>query len=202
MRVTPSHRPLQRPRVAASRRVHRRRAFTLIELIAVLVIIGLLAGLAIPPISDSIDRARVARAIGDIRAIAQDLAVLDSVPDALADIGRGDMRDPWGRPYVFYKFPPPPGPSGGSGGGGSGGGPGGGGSGGGPGGGGGGGGGGGSPPPAGARKDRFLVPINSRYDLYSRGPDGDSRPPLTALPSRDDIVMANDGGFIGLAAKF
>ena len=38
------------------------------------------------------------------------------------------------------------------------------------------------------RKDRFLVPLNSDYDLYSMGPDGKSQPPLTAKASRDDIV--------------
>jgi general secretion pathway protein G len=52
------------------------------------------------------------------------------------------------------------------------------------------------------RKDKNLVPINTQYDLYSAGPDGDSVPPLTAKPSRDDIVMANDGGFIGLASDY
>jgi general secretion pathway protein G len=52
------------------------------------------------------------------------------------------------------------------------------------------------------RKDKNLVPINTEYDLYSVGPDGDSVPPLTAKPSRDDIVMANNGGFIGLASDY
>lgn len=52
------------------------------------------------------------------------------------------------------------------------------------------------------RKDRNLVPINSDYDLYSLGDDGDSRPPLTARPSQDDIVRAGDGGFVGLAEEF
>ena len=47
------------------------------------------------------------------------------------------------------------------------------------------------------RKDRNLVPINSDYDLYSFGEDGDSRPPLTARPSRDDRVRAADGSFVG-----
>ena len=56
--------------------------------------------------------------------------------------------------------------------------------------------------PNGARRDRFLVPINSSFDLYSVGPDGQSSPPLNAGPSRDDIVRANDGGFIGLATDF
>lgn len=52
------------------------------------------------------------------------------------------------------------------------------------------------------RKDRNLVPINSDYDLYSVGADGDTRPPLTARPSQDDIVRASDGGFVGLAEAF
>jgi general secretion pathway protein G len=52
------------------------------------------------------------------------------------------------------------------------------------------------------RKDRFLVPINSDYDLYSKGADGQSVAPLTAQASRDDIVRANDGGFIGLASEY
>ena len=52
------------------------------------------------------------------------------------------------------------------------------------------------------RKDRFLVPINSTYDLWSMGPDGQSRPPLTAKHSRDDIIRANDGGYIGPAERY
>ncbi len=53
-----------------------------------------------------------------------------------------------------------------------------------------------------ARKDRNLVPINSDYDLYSRGPDGRSVSPLTAEPSRDDIIRANNGGFLGIAEDY
>lgn len=56
--------------------------------------------------------------------------------------------------------------------------------------------------PGSARKDRSLVPINSTYDLYSSGPDGSSVGPLTAAASRDDIVRANDGGYIGPARNF
>jgi len=52
------------------------------------------------------------------------------------------------------------------------------------------------------RKDQALVPINSDYDLYSKGPDGLSLKPLTAAPSRDDIVRANNGSFIGIAADY
>lgn len=53
-----------------------------------------------------------------------------------------------------------------------------------------------------ARKDQFLVPLNSTYDLYSKGPDGDSKPPLKAPMSQDDIIRANDGQYIGLAANY
>lgn len=49
------------------------------------------------------------------------------------------------------------------------------------------------------RKDRFLVPINSDYDLYSMGEDGKSQTPLTAKASRDDIIRANDGAYFGPA---
>jgi general secretion pathway protein G len=52
------------------------------------------------------------------------------------------------------------------------------------------------------RKDKNLVPINTQYDLYSAGADGRSVPPLTAKASRDDVVMANDGGYIGLASNY
>jgi general secretion pathway protein G len=47
-----------------------------------------------------------------------------------------------------------------------------------------------------------LVPINSTYDLYSMGKDGKTKAPITAQDSRDDIIRANDGLFIGLASDF
>jgi general secretion pathway protein G len=54
----------------------------------------------------------------------------------------------------------------------------------------------------GFRKDKHIVPINTDYDLYSMGKDGASVAPLTATASRDDIVRANDGRFIGLASDY
>ena len=52
------------------------------------------------------------------------------------------------------------------------------------------------------RKDRNLVPINSDYDLYSAGRDGATVPPLTEPASHDDVLRANNGGFIGLASDY
>ena len=53
-----------------------------------------------------------------------------------------------------------------------------------------------------ARKDRFLVPLNSDYDLYSMGKNGASMPPITAKVSQDDIIRASDGSYVGLASQF
>lgn len=52
------------------------------------------------------------------------------------------------------------------------------------------------------RKDRFLVPINSDFDLYSCGLDGETTPALTAAQSRDDLIRASNGDFIGIASKY
>jgi general secretion pathway protein G len=52
------------------------------------------------------------------------------------------------------------------------------------------------------RKDRFLVPLNADFDLYSMGPDGMSTSPLTAKVSRDDILRANNGGYVGPASEY
>ncbi|MBX3327473.1 MAG: hypothetical protein KF682_16370 [Nitrospira sp.] len=65
--------------------------------------------------------------------------------------------------------------------------------------------GGGGPPcggVGGARKDRFLVPINSDFDVYSMGKNRDTIAPLNPPKSQDDVIRASDGGFYGLARNF
>jgi general secretion pathway protein G len=57
-------------------------------------------------------------------------------------------------------------------------------------------------PPGQRRKDRFVVPLNSDYDLYSKGKDGKSSPAITASGSQDDIIRANDGNYVGLASNY
>jgi general secretion pathway protein G len=148
-----------------------RRGWTLVELALVMAIIGTLAALAVPTYHHYLERAKVAKAIGDIEAIQADLAgfeFLGKLPATLAEIGRGDLTDPWGNPYQYLRFDLS----------------------------------GGKKHPPGARKDRFIVPVNSTYDLYSMGKDGASNAPLTAKVSHDDIIRANDGAFIGRASEF
>lgn len=144
----------------------RTAGFTFIELLGVMLIIGAVAAIAVPRIRGAQDKARIARAIGDIRALQADLASADTLPSTLAAIGRGTLTDPWGNVYQYNKFDQSKGV------------------------------------PQGARRDRFLVPINSEYDLYSKGENGQSVVSLTAKASQDDVIRANDGRFIGLAKLF
>lgn len=149
----------------------REAGFTIVELVTAMVVLGLIIATAIPRLQMVIEQARVARAIGDIRAIQADIQAYEAgsgaLPLTLADIQRDQVRDPWGRLYVYLNFSLTPGPV-----------------------------------PPGARRDRFLVPINSSFDLFSVGKDGSSAPPLNAAHSSDDVVRGNDGGFIGLGRKF
>jgi general secretion pathway protein G len=52
------------------------------------------------------------------------------------------------------------------------------------------------------RKDHNLHPLNTEFDLYSVGADGRSQAPLTSRASKDDIIWARDGAFIGLASDY
>ncbi len=52
------------------------------------------------------------------------------------------------------------------------------------------------------RKDHFMVPVNTDFDLYSMGEDGKTASPFTAAKSQDDIVRANNGAYVGLVSEF
>lgn len=52
------------------------------------------------------------------------------------------------------------------------------------------------------RKDRNLVPLNTDYDLFSAGPNGQWMPPITASVSRDDIIRADNGAYVGQASDY
>lgn len=146
----------------------RQAGYSLIELMIVIGLIGTLAAIAVPNYIQYRDKAKVAQAIGDIRAMEKMIANFQiengRLPATLAEIGMGGRRDPWGTPYQYTVVQ--------------------------------------DTPPGSLRKDRFLVPVNSDYDLYSMGQDRGSMPPFTAKASQDDIVRANDGAYVGLASEF
>lgn len=52
------------------------------------------------------------------------------------------------------------------------------------------------------RKDKKLNPINTQYDFYSKGKDGATHIQISNRSSLDDIIIARDGLFIGLAEDF
>jgi general secretion pathway protein G len=52
------------------------------------------------------------------------------------------------------------------------------------------------------RKDKNLKPLNSHYDLYSIGKDGLTSANLANQDAWDDVILALDGAFIGLAEEF
>jgi general secretion pathway protein G len=49
-----------------------------------------------------------------------------------------------------------------------------------------------------ARRDRNQKPINTYFDLWSNGADGDYQQQVNGAKSRDDIIYAWDGEFVGL----
>jgi general secretion pathway protein G len=147
--------------------------FTLIELILVLAVVGILAGIAMPAYRGYRERAQAAEAVTHIGLMSTRVKLYQNeyveLPDQInvAIMGGQLPTDPWGNAYRYLRIA------------------------------------GGAPETMGkVRKDKNLVPINSDFDLYSLGPDGDSKPTLVAPQSHDDIVRANDGAYVGRAEDY
>lgn len=51
--------------------------------------------------------------------------------------------------------------------------------------------------PGARRKDGPTVPINSHFDLFSPGPNGEWDPTIQTERSLDDVIVAGDGSFVG-----
>jgi len=144
---------------------------TLLELLVVVAIIAILAGIAIPSYNKHVEKTRVKTAIADIKILEVDISrfYADNMryPQNLGELNKAGLLDPWGRPYEYLNIAERDSKGKGE-----------------------------------LRKDKNLVPINSDYDLYSVGPDGDSVSPLTAKKSQDDIIRANNGAYVGLASGY
>jgi general secretion pathway protein G len=126
------------------------KGFTLVELTVVVGIISTLSAFAIPSYHGYIEKARITKAIAEIRTLDKEICAYEltngKLPDTLEDIGRENLKDPWENPYQYLNFANVSGLGQ-------------------------------------MRKDRFMVPLNTDYDLYSMGKDGVSQPPLTAKSS-------------------
>ncbi len=93
--------------------VRDQRGFTLIELIVIMVIIGILLVVALPTYSYIATKAKVSRAVSEIRTLEKDVtsyliekgALPPSGPLGMDAIGRSGFLDPWKRPYQYLNIP-------------------------------------------------------------------------------------------------
>ena len=184
-------------------RTIRNRGFTFIEIMIVMAIIGTLSAVAVPNYLKYRTKGRIALAMSDIRIIEKQIMCYwvntGELPDSLSELPYGNIRDPWGNPYQYLKIdgvtdhgvdnPSDSTPTA-------------------------------EDNPSDSRptrddnpsdsagvlgkvrRDHFLVPVNTDFDLYSLGEDGKSQSPFTARDSRDDIVRANNGGYVGLVSDY
>ncbi|MEZ6038347.1 MAG: prepilin-type N-terminal cleavage/methylation domain-containing protein [Planctomycetota bacterium] len=52
------------------------------------------------------------------------------------------------------------------------------------------------------RRDGYMFPLNSDYDLFSLGPNGGTAISLGEAMAQDDVIRANNGGFFGTASDY
>lgn len=52
------------------------------------------------------------------------------------------------------------------------------------------------------RRDRYMFPLNTDYDLFSLGPNGRTTVSLGESLAQDDVIRANNGGFFGTASDY
>ncbi len=159
--------------------------FSLIELLIVIAIVSIIVAIAIPSYAEHRRRVLNAQCIADITEISQRLekfkAFTYAYPEYLSEMGEMPL-DPWGNEYQYLNLLNVIKQSG------------------------------kvkvdsdgnkikGKKPKA--RKKKNLKPLNSDYDLFCTGEDGEYKPNVSADVSRDDIIRADDGAYIGPAGDY
>ena len=162
------------------------QGFTLLELIFGILIVLTLAGIAVPLTADYIHKAKVVRAVTEIRGLEKEIIFFETekgyypggkkpiitfMLQSMQEIGRDDFKDPWGTPYQYRNLAQGPFAGG---------------------------------KPKFCRRDRSFNPLNYDFDLYSVGPDRQvpTHNQITVHKGADDIVRAANGRYVGEGAKF
>jgi general secretion pathway protein G len=143
----------------------------------VIGVIAILATMGMAIYSHFIDKAKNTRAIAEIRLLEKEILEFwhtnDRLPDTLSELDGAIMLDPWKTPYQYVNFDT-----------------------------------------AFDLEEKRRTkgnkgkgkgkgdPLNSDYDLFSKGKDRKSAPVLTEDTSKDDIVRASDGSYTGLASEY
>jgi len=165
-------------------RIYRHRGFTVIEISIVLGIVALLATIAVTAYINYTLKNRINTCIRDIQMLEQPLKAYQlehgAPPNSLADLGVVAIYGTIGGSNHAAPFLDPWGnpyrylnlPN--------------------------------DHPPAypNARRDKNNHPLSSDFDLYSMGADGKTIKPVNNGFGADDIIRANDGGYIGLGAGY
>lgn len=103
--ITVSERPVREPLTPTVRGLP---AFTLLELVLVIAIIGTISGVGVSHYMGYKDKVLVQEALSDIASL--DLAIHKYVaengrfPNSLDEIGKDGMKDPWGNPYQYLNL--------------------------------------------------------------------------------------------------
>ena len=130
-------------------------AFTLVELLMVVALLGVLAMMSIPLFSDYVNKAKDGATVADLRTIEKSITAYiietNTLPASLQDVGFSKL-DPWQNPYSYT--------------------------------------------PTAVLEDSIGEKLNTDYDLYSRGSDGQSSNAPNATTD-NDIVRTNNGNFAG-----
>ena len=152
------------------------QGFTLVEVIIAFFIVVTLAAIAVPLYGDYIYKAKVARAVTEIRALEKEIVFFrtergeypgaSGILTSLQQIGRDNFADPWGTPYQYRVLE--------------------------------------NQSKSKCRRDRSYNPLNDDFDLYSVGPDRivPTHNQITKNQGADDIVRAANGSYVGEGSKF
>ena len=82
--------------------------YTLIELLIVVVILGLIAGIGVPAYRNYLEKAKIVTAVAEIKMISTHIeaykATRYELPADLSVVGYQDFLDPWGNPYQYANL--------------------------------------------------------------------------------------------------